>query len=362
MPLEQGKISATQLIFLLLDYITPAILVFTVGVEVGPDAWLATLLGLAVNLGFVLLYLTLTRRFPGQTLIGINRAIWGPCFGWCFSALYLLSYFFLTSLGIHLNVVFQKEFLPNTPSLLLAFLGTGLSLLFITRGLEAMARCSQIVRIFTTVIWGILLLLIIPEIKMENFQPILQTPVSLLLKAALRVGSFSFDIGFLFLMIFPMVRQPSKTAAAICKAFGISASYLLTGIFFTIGTLGQLASFFPFPALAASRLINIGEVFNRMEILTGILIWLWGFLLQNIYVYNLTMGVGEFFKLKSAGTLALPSLILLSLASVQNFANSIDDWEFALEVYHWLIILPQYLLPLLTLLVAVIRRLPRKEA
>jgi hypothetical protein len=55
-------------------------------------------------------------------------------------------------------------------------------------------------------------------------------------------------------------------------------------------------------------------------------------------------------------------LILLSLASVQNFANSIDDWEFALEVYHWLIILPQYLLPLLTLLVAVIRRLPRKEA
>jgi spore germination protein KB len=362
MPLEQGKISATQLIFLLLDQIIPATLIFTVGVEVRQDAWLAILTGVAASLGFALLYLTLGRRFQGQTLIGINHAVWGPYFGWSFSALYLLFYLFATFLCLYVAVAFQKEFLPNTPPLVLAFLGTGLSLLLTVCGLEVLARCSQIIRIFTTAIWGILLLLIIPEIKMENLLPVFQTPVPPLLKAALRVGAFSFGTGFGYLMILPMVRQQPKTSAATFKAFGIGAGYLMTGIYFTVSTLGPMADFFSFPSLTASRLINIGQVFTRMELVTGVLIWLGFFFLQSIYVYNLTMGVGELFRLKSATTLGLPFWILLPLLSVHSFANNMDNMEFAHQVYPWIIIPFQYLIPLLTLLVAVIRRLPRKEA
>lgn len=361
-PLEQGKISTTQLIFLLLDYIISASLIFIVGVEARQDAWLAIPPGVAVSLGFTLLYLALGRRFQGQTLIGINQAVWGPYFGWSISALYFLFYLFQTCLGINLAVGFQKEFLLNTPPLVLAFLGTGLSLLLTVCGLEVLARCSQIIRIFTTVIWGILLLLIIPEIKTENFLPVFHTPVSLLLKAALRVSVFTFGAGFAYLMIFPMVRQQAKTTAATLKAFGIGTGYLMTGIFFTVSTLGPLAGFFSFPALAVSRLINIGEVFTRMELVTGILIWLGIFFLQSIYVYNLTMGVGELFRLRSAATLGLPFWILLPLLSAHIFTNSMEDVEFAQKFYPWLIIPFQYLIPLLTLLVAVIRRLPRKEA
>jgi spore germination protein KB len=361
-PLEQGKISATQLIFLLLDQIIPATLIFTVGVEVRQDAWLAILPGVAASLGFTLLYLTLGRRFQGQTLIGINQAVWGPYFGWPFSILYLLFYLSATFLCLYLAVAFQKAFLPHTPPLVLAFLGAGLSLLLSACGLEVLARCSQIIRIFTTAIWGILLLLIIPEIKTENFLPVFQIPVPLLLKAALRVGAFSFGTGFAYLMIFPMVRQQPKTFAATFKAFGIGTGYLMTGIYFAVGTLGPAAVFFTFPSLTVSRLINIGEIFTRMELVTGVLIWLGIFFLQSIYVYNLTMGVGELFRLKSATTLGLPFWILLSLLSVHSFANNMDNWEFSHQVYPWLVIPFQYLIPLLTLLVAVIRRLPRKKA
>ena len=124
--------------------------------------------------------------------------------------------------------------------------------------------------------------------------------------------------------------------------------------------LGPTAGYFTFPALAASRLINIGEVFTRMEVLMGIIFWLGGFIQNTIFIYNLISAMGELLKLKTIKTLAIPMWMLLSLLAVHSFANISDDIFHGMKVHIWLTFPFQYVIPFLTLMVAIIRKLPRE--
>lgn len=357
---EKGRISSTQLIFLFIVYLVSTAFLFTAGVEAKQDAWLVALLGMAISLITVLIYLALACRFPGQTFITIHEQVWGTFLGKGFSALFLLFFFINTSTAINLAFSFQKELLLNTPPLVLALLSSGISLILVNCGLEVLARCNQLICTFNMIIWGFIFLLAIPEINLANFQPVFQSSIPVLIIAALRASAFSFATGFGFLLIFPRVRDSQKICISTIIAFGVSGLYLLSAVIFTIGILGPTIGYYTFPALNASRMINIGEIFTRMEVLTGVIFWLGMFFIQTIYIYNFTMTAAEFFQLKSSRTMSIPLWILLSLFSIQSFASSSDNVEYGLKVYAWLIIPFQYIIPLLTLMVAVIRKLPQE--
>lgn len=354
--LEKGKISATQLLFLLLHNIVFPSIIFTTGTEAKQDVWITVLLGIAISLGFALLYLVLANRFPGKTLIEIDDIIWGPILGKAFSAVFILYYFYFTFLTVNITASFQKEFLLATPRLVITLASTGIAVLLATRGLEVLARCNQLIAIIGIAIWSFLFLMMLPEIKPSNFQPVLQTPWPFLLRTSLRVSALAFSTGFGFLMISPSTNDYRKLYVTTIKAFASSGMLLLMGAVSTTGILGPAAGYFVFSALTASRLINIGEVLTRMEVLMGIIFWLGGFFLTTIYIYNLFSATAELLKLKSYRTLGIPMWILLSLLGARSFANISDDIFHSMKVHIWLAVPFQYIIPSLTLMVAVIRQ------
>lgn len=357
--LEKGKISSTQLIFLIISYNVGVSIIITVGAEAKQDAWLAVLLGPLISLGLGLLYLALANRFPGKTFIAIHDIVWGPFWGKLYSAIFLIFFLHENSLLDGAFIYFQKEFLLNTPVLILAFLGVGLAVLLASRGLEVLARCNQLIVIFCSINWIILFFMILPEIRLSNFQPVLQTPLSLLVRTTLRCVAFNFSTGYIFLMVFPYVSDNYKIFSAIIKGFAISAVLLLTGVLLTTGVLGPATGYFVYPALSATRLINIGEVFSRMEILTGAVFWIGCFALVSLQLYGLIMASSELLKLKSF-TLALPLGILVALLSIHNYLSISEQQVFAEKVYIWEAFPFQYIFPALLYLTAVIRKLPRE--
>jgi spore germination protein KB len=358
--LEKTQISATQLMFLLLGYLIPAALSFGIGNEVNQDAWLAVLIGIAVSLGLALLYLALANRFPGLSLIAINDQVWGTYVGKAFSMGFILFYLFVTSLAIAMTVNFQKVFLPNTPTLILALVEAGISVFLINAGLEVLTRCCHIFGFFHIILWGLLFLANLPAIDFTNFQPPFQTPWPRLGLAALHISIFTVDALMPFMMIFPHVHHAKKMYAAAAKSYTIAGGYILMGAFFTLGILGPTANQFIYPTLNATRMIDIGEVFTRMELLFGTIFYLGSFFRQTLFFYNLTEATGKFFNLKSPQIFCLPLGIFLSLLSIHTFASSADNQIFAMQTYPWLIFPLLYLYPALTLLVAVIRKLPGK--
>jgi spore germination protein KB len=359
-PLENGQISATQLLFLLLGYLVPGNLTFAVGIGAKQDAWLAAALGTALSLGLVLLYLALANRFRGLTLIAINDLVWGPYLGKVFSIGYILFFLFVSFLAVNITVGFQKEFLSTTPPLILGLMEAGVSFLLIFGGLEVLARCCQIYGFFHIPIWILLFLANLPAIDFTNFFPMFQTPWPVLGLVTLRVSIFTIDAIMGFMMIFPRVSDSKKTYGAAAKAYAVGVIYGLMGYFFTFGVLGPTSSYFMFPSLQASRIIDVGKVFTRMELLFGAAFNLGAVFKQTIYIYCMTVATGELFKLKSYQTSGVPFWILISLLSIHTFAARNDSLEFAMQVYPWLLFPLHYLYPALTLLIAVIRKLPDK--
>jgi spore germination protein KB len=347
--------------FLLLAYLVPATLTFSIGAEVQQDAWLTVIIGMVFSLGLALLYLTLANRFPGLSLVAINDQVWGIYVGKVCSMGFIMFYLFITSLAVAKTANFQQEFLPKTPALILALFEMGIATLLVGAGLEVLARCCHIFGFFNITLWSLLFLANLPAIDLTNFQPILQTPWTLLGFGSLFISAFSADALMPFMMIFPQVHDAEKMYAAAVKSYTITGGYLLMGTFFTFGILGPTANYFTYPTLNAARMIDIGEVFTRMELLFGILFYLGSFFRQTLFFYNLTKAAGEFFNLKSPQILYLPFGIFLSLLSIHTFASSADDLIFAMQIYLWLIFSLLYLYPALTLLVAAIRKLPRQN-
>lgn len=358
--LEKGKISSTQLMFLIINYNVAISIIITVGSEAKQDAWLTVLLGTLISLGLALLYLALARRFPGKTFIAIHDIVWGPFLGKLYSTIFLLYFLHEISLLTGAFVFFQKEFLLSTPILVLAFLGTGLAVLLASQGLEVLARCGQLINIFCTIGWIALFLMILSEIKLTNLQPVLRTPPSLLITTTLRCAAFNFSSGYTFLMIFPYVSDSHRTFSAIIKGGVISAILLVTGVLATTGVLGSATQYFVYPALTATRLVNIGEILTRMEVLTGVVFWTGCFVLVSLRLYNMMAASSELLKLKSRNALALPLLILTALLSTRNFTSISEQNFYALKVFIWEAFPFQYIFPLLTFLIAIIRKLPRE--
>ncbi|HBF39455.1 MAG TPA: hypothetical protein DDW50_19315 [Firmicutes bacterium] len=202
--LEKGKISSTQLIFLIITYNVGVSIIITVGAEAKQDAWLAVLLGTLISLGLALLYLALANRFPGKTFVAIHDIVWGPFWGKFYSAIFLIFFLHENLLLDGIFIYFQKEFLLNTPVLILALLGVGMAAFLASRGLEVLARCNQLIVMVVIIGWVILFLMIYPEIRLSNFQPVFQTSFSLLVRTTLRCTAFNFSTGYIFYWFFPM--------------------------------------------------------------------------------------------------------------------------------------------------------------
>lgn len=358
--LEKGKISSTQFMFLVINQAVAYAIIVSTGIDMKQDAWLVILLGIAVIIGAALIYLALANRFPGKSYIAIHDIVWGPYLGKLYSALFLLFLFHATTIASGIFIDFQKEFLLTTPPLVIALFGIGVAALLASRGLEVLARCCHITMIFYIIIWGFLFVMMFPQIKPTNFQPVLQTPLPKLLIAALKNSAF-LGIGYTFLIIFPFVADSRNTIRALILGFTIAGALLLMGIIWTIGVLGPAAGYFVYPALHASRLINIAETFTRMEVFAGIIFWTGGLITTAAFLYNVGAATGELLGLKKISTLMVPFWILCSLISTHNFPN-ISENLFNVKIFPWIYFPFQFILPLLTLLIAAIRKLPRKSS
>jgi spore germination protein KB len=103
----------------------------------------------------------------------------------------------------------------------------------------------------------------------------------------------------------------------------------------TTGVLGPATNYFIYPALSASRLINIGEIFSGMEIFTGVVFWVDCFVLVSLQFYSLVVASSELLKLKSLNTLALPLGIFVAILCTRNFLSISEQQIFAEKVYIW---------------------------
>jgi spore germination protein KB len=263
---KEGEISSYGLTMLATGFLLGSSLLFVPGQAAKQDTWATLTLGMFEGIAVSILYCGLASRFRRRTLPQICVEVYGRYLGAVVGALYLWFLFHLGSLVIgNLDDFVSLTMLVRTPqSAVLAVLVVA-GVVVVRYGLGAMTLCAEMTIPYVLIAVFATTLMLLPDYHWTRLEPVLATPIPKLLFLGHTTASFPFNEAAAFMMVLPFVRgKPRPTA--------MTRPLLLAGLFLVIGAvrntaaLGALGAQQVYQSYAAVRLIDLMDVFTRLEI------------------------------------------------------------------------------------------------
>ena len=355
MRIDKSQISGTRLMFTVACFIQSSALLtaFLSSITV-QDSWLAVIFGFIICLPFIWLYRTLMLLFPDKNLIQVLEAVYGRIAGDIIGVLYVL--FFITLAGLNaadLSNFAKLTIMDETPSLVLL-------LMCILVGV--VTRYSPLFVVVSSVILVVSCLLLFNQIDLENFLPIFDQPVIKYVQGAHIVSTIPFGELVALLMLTPNIKLSRRnTAKHLFGGLAIGAVTLMLAKMRDIAVLGNMFPMFTLPSLVSLRLVHLGESLSRMEILFAIALIMLLFFKVIILYYVTVIAVAQLLKVKSyrhivlaAGALIVAYGLTLNPCPVQIAASARESIPFV-----WAVL--EFLIPVLTLVIAKLRKLPKTK-
>jgi spore germination protein KB len=361
--LEDGKIDSNQLTWLVMNFIGGSSVILNPGRFAGRDAWIAVILGLLEGLLLILAFLTLAVRFRGLTLVEICEAVYGSILGKVIAFCYLIYLFHLGSLVLRdFTDFFATLIVPETPPIAILLLLLFVIVLAVKNGIEVIARCSLVLFSVTIIITVSLDLLAFGIFKLENLKPILHTPLPKIIWAAQGTATFPIGETVAFMMIVSFLNRDQKIISPVIKGILVVIGIFTIVAIRNIGVLGITESIYTYPSVQVARLIFNPYIDIRLEILMVIAFLNMGLIKMAVLLYGTTLGTAQILKLHSYKLLTLPIGILMVILSLVNFSSIMESLRFAQIGYPIWAMPFQLGIPLATLFIAVIRKLPRRNS
>lgn len=358
--LEKGKISNFQLSVLIIGFVFGSSVIISPGRGAGHDAWIAVAFGLMEGLLIAWIFTALARQFKDKTIIEINSLVYGKILGKCISVLFIWYLFHLGALVLNnYSRFFKLEIYPATPKTITLLLLMLVCASTVGRGIEVLARLSIILVPLTTLVAFVDTLLIIPHIDLNNLLPILDVPIGKLLWASHGAASFPFAETVAFLMVFCFVDKPEKGPATVSRSLLIVGFILIMITARNASVLGQVAAITLYPTYLTAQVIDIGDILTRLEVVVAINLITMGFIKILVLFYGTVLGLAQVFNLRSYRPIILPVGILMVILALTNVENALEMFEFANKGYPIYAVPFQIGIPLITLVVAKLRKLPQ---
>lgn len=359
--MHNERISSNQLTMLMISFILGSSLVLS-SPNIGHDGWLPYLLANIETIPIVAVHIMLVTRFPNRTLVQIMEETDNPVLGKALASLYLLFLFQLGALVLrNFGDFFKAVSLPSTPLLVVISLFAVSCAAAASAGLESIARCSQVLLPIVVVVLLLTIPLLVPQYQVENFLPIARLPLRALITATHATTAFPFAEVVAFLMIYAALNKKSQLRSATYKAIILASILLVVATTRNIAVFGDQIDNVTFPSYSTLRQINLYQIFTRLEMLAGLNFIAMGFVKVAVLLYGTALGTAQLLGLREYKSL-VPSLtalmILLAVIGHENMSGSI---VFARQT--WPVYAPffQLGLPLLTLLIAIVRRRPQRQ-
>lgn len=360
--MEKGRISSTQLTTLIIGFVIGEALILQPSREAGREAWIAILLGLGEGLLLGMTYSALADRFRGKTLVEVCHTVYGRYLGGALAVAYI---WYLVHLGSEVTAAFGDFWasmaMPRTPMTVTTFILCLICASAVRNGVETVARCGQVLVpiILLAALFDTLLLL--GQMDLRNLEPLREIPIRQLLRSAQSAAAFPFGECVAFLMVIPYVTPSEKTSRSVAKGLLVAGLILAATVARNTAVLGATAVLHVYPGYQAVKQIEVGMILTRLEILVAVSLLYMAFLKISLLVYAASLGLGQVFRLRSYRGQVVAVATLMAGLSRHNFTNIVERLEFDKVVYPIYASLFQITIPVITLLLARVRRLPREE-
>lgn len=354
--MAQELISPRQLTFLVISFTIGSWIVLPSGIEAWQNLWLLILFALGQALGFAYLSLFLFRRYPGKTLFAVHEFVYGPVLGKLISLLFL--WFFLQTgagaLAVFVTLLKTTVF-TDTPDLALLLPWVIIIVYGCRRGLEVIARSNEPLVLATVGLILVSVLLVLNAFKAENLLPLFNQSLATVFWNTLGIAVFPFGQNVLFLMLLPQVNRPQKVRGAVLRGMVVAGGLLSLLQFLAVGVLGRTGELFVFPTIEFYRMIIIGQVLTRLELIPLLNFLTMGFIKIMLCLYTLAVGTAQILELRAYRPLVLPLGILILVFARQIYPSISLHLHYIEEVQPLVSLFFCFFLPMLTLGVSFLR-------
>ena len=281
----------------------------------GRDMWLSPVC--ASIIGFLTVYLIfkLHEFYPKQTIIQYSTQIVGAIPGKIVA--FIIWYDILYTNGNILRLYGEfivGSFLFKTPLVVVMASILLLCAFTIRAGLEVLARAAQILVPLLFLFYMVVVLLMIPFMKTENFFPVLEHGFIPVLRGAITPqGWFSEVILFSFLAPFLPGQAKGMKAGFVTVIFAAMAlfSLNLSALLILGGEVGAMT----YPFYTAIQMISYADFFENFDAVV-IAIWVAGaFVKMSMFYYSLSLGTAQLMGIDDYRPLVFPLGLLLILFS-----------------------------------------------
>ncbi|MDF2714583.1 MAG: spore gernimation protein [Paenibacillus sp.] len=291
------------------------------------SGWIAILIGMAVTIGLIRMYIALARLAPGCTLVDMNRKWLGKWLGSAVSIFYAGNSLLLaaSSLIYYVGDFMTTKILTDTPISVINIMFALVVVMGLRMGLGTLGRAADVLFPVFAVLFAAMILFVAPEMKAENMQPVFASGAKQIAEAVFDYISFSGMPVIYFLMIYPsLVADSPKSAKAFYMGSVIGGSFLLIIAVAGVAVMGVEETVnHAYPSYALAKKINIGNFITRIEVIMAT-IWIISLYFKVIiYFYAGMKGFAQLLNIRNEKVLLLPLGMLMVVFSLIMYPSGV---------------------------------------
>lgn len=363
--LQQSRtISKSQMLFSIACFMQSSIMLTSFFTPIGKkSSWIAIIVSYLVFSVFLIPMIVLIKKFPNKNLFEINNIVLGKVLGKIVSVIQLLFFLTLSSFNTRdVGVFLQQTVMTRTPIFVTTFFLMFLCAWATRKGLAIVTRYASFFFIFSFFILIFSMVLSVNLINFSNLLPLFDIkPLHFLQTSNIALNIPLGEI-VVFLMIHPDVRGIDKNPAKI-SYLGSFLGWLniLLVVLHDASVLGNASELFTLPTFETLRMISIGVVLSRVEILFAIMLMILLFFKISFLVYVCTIGIANIFSIKDYRKIAFVTTALVFVGSFMLLENSTQHALFGTTVAPILWTFLEFFLPFFTLMVFIIKETFKKR-
>lgn len=312
---HEGHISNSQGVILLFSVLASTLFLqfpeYLVDIG-GPAAWQVAIIATAMSL---LLYLpvgALGARFPGRTLAEISHEVAGPFFGSLLTLVVIVWLSAEVALTLrNFTETFITTILPRTPPSILILGAAACAAYASYRGLESLARATQILVPLITAGALSVLILVLPRADLALLYPFWGHGLITTVTGGLYFGGIAADAVILlaFGYAFRDGRGVRRAGILGILFFGIIAVLTVAVLVAVLGSPD--AAQVPFPMFILSRLVHWGRFLQRTEALV-VMLWFFAAVVRlSALLHAVCVSVGGLLRLPHYRPVVFPLVVIL---------------------------------------------------
>ena len=232
----------------------------------------------------------------------------------------------------------------------------------VRRGAKLVTRYSTLFVAVAYIILFLSIALVLNIADMENFLPMFEHPLKRYIQGTHIIATIPFGEVVIFLMLHPCVKMTRKEATKyLFIGFGLGAFTLLSVLMRDIAVLDNTLALFTLPNLITLQLVNFGMAISRVEVLFMVVLVMLLFFKITMLYYVTVMSIAQLFQVKTLRHLVLAVGTLMVAYGLTLYPCPVEHAASAQEITPILWSVFEIIIPLVTFLVAVIRKMPRTQ-